>query len=47
MFLIMFLSNSAIARGFQMGKTKTMYEITHGLAPNVNQMYICINLMRV
>ena len=43
----MFLSNSAIARGFQMGKTKTMYEITHGFVPYVNQMYMCIHLMRV
>ena len=47
MFIIMFLSNSAIARGFQIGKTKTMYEITHGLAPYVNQMYVCIHLTRV
>ena len=47
MFLIMLLSNSAIALGFQIGKTKTMYEITHGLAPYVNQMYICIHLTRV
>ena len=31
-FSTMFLG-SAVARGFQMGRTKTMYEITHGLAP--------------
>ena len=27
------LPDSAVARGFQKGKTKTMYEITHGPAP--------------
>ena len=32
LFSTMFLG-SAVARGFQMGRTKTMYEITHGLAP--------------
>ena len=32
LFSTMF-SDSAIVRGFEMGRTKTMYEITHGLAP--------------
>ena len=32
--------DSAIARGFQMGRTKTVYEITHGLAPYFKSIHV-------
>ena len=32
--------DSAIAWGFQMGRTKTMYEVTHGVAPSFKSMLV-------